>query len=66
MEDFTVLTIVTLFQREKDLNEYLPHHIFSDKVFVYFTLFNELRHITILAVLHDYIYPLRLLINYSK
>eukprot|EP00351_Strombidinopsis_sp_SopsisLIS2011_P005920 CAMPEP_0116873902 /NCGR_PEP_ID=MMETSP0463-20121206/5237_1 /TAXON_ID=181622 /ORGANISM="Strombidinopsis sp, Strain SopsisLIS2011" /LENGTH=149 /DNA_ID=CAMNT_0004516757 /DNA_START=2030 /DNA_END=2475 /DNA_ORIENTATION=- len=53
VQDLAIWSIMTLLKCEYNLHEYLPNDIFSHKIFLCFTLFNQLRHVTILTVFHD-------------
>ena len=55
MQYFAALdsSIVALTERLQNLHEYFPDHIFSHEILLRFTLFDQLGHVPIIAVLHD-------------
>jgi len=60
------LMLMTLLQGQYYLHEYLPNHILSHVVFLVLALLDQLCHVAILAVLHNYVELPGLLIEYPK
>lgn len=63
VQNFAVFALVALLQGQNYLHEYLPDHVFSDVVLLGPALLDELRHVSVLAVLHDNVQAFRLFIH---
>jgi hypothetical protein len=62
VENLALLPVVALSQGKNYLQKDFPDNIFSNIVFLRFAFLNELSHIAVLAVLHDNVNLLRILI----
>lgn len=60
------LMIVTFLQRQYDLHEYLPYDILRHKVLLILALLDQLCHVSIFTVLHNYVQLLGLLVKNPK
>lgn len=60
------LMLMTLLQGQYYLHEYLPYHVLCHVVFLVLALLDQLCHVAILAVLHNYVELPGLLVEYPK